>query len=113
MKTKRQIQNLIRHILLFIFGVAMLFPFLWMIATSMKTGSEVYTLSLFPKNPSLKNYVRLFESGNFPFWFLNSMYVGLVVTLSVLFFDSLVGYTLCKFNFKGKKLIFEIGRAHV
>ncbi len=108
MKTKRQIQNLIRHILLFIFGVAMLFPFLWMIATSMKTGSEVYTLSLFPKNPSLKNYVRLFESGNFPFWFLNSMYVGLVVTLSVLFFDSLVGYTLCKFNFKGKKLIFVL-----
>ena len=39
-------------------------------------------------------------------WFLNSLLVAGVTTLSVLFFDSLVGYTLSKFEFPGKNLIF-------
>jgi len=106
MRNKKLLQTTLRHVLLFLFGLAMLFPFIWMLATSLKSGAEVYSLSLIPDNPSFKNYLRLLSSGNFPFWFSNSMIVGLVVTLSVLFFDSLVGFTLSKYEFRGKKLIF-------
>ncbi|MDG1709266.1 MAG: carbohydrate ABC transporter permease, partial [Emcibacteraceae bacterium] len=39
-------------------------------------------------------------------WFLNSMFVAVVTTICVVFFDSLVGYTLAKFKFSGRKVIF-------
>ena len=105
MKSNKKI-NTIRIILLFCFGLLMLFPFVWMIATSLKQGREVYSLSLLAKNPSFNNYLRLFENSSFPIWFLNSVISGAWVTLSVLFFDSLVGYTFAKFKFRGKRLVF-------
>lgn len=108
MKRNTIVLSSIRYILLFIFGIAMIFPFIWMIATSLKSGVEVFSLSLMPKNPSMKNYLRLVSNGNFPYWFINSLYVGLVVTISVLFFDSLVGFTLSKYSFRGKQLIFVL-----
>ncbi len=106
MKTKTHITHFIRPIVLTIIGMLMLFPFFWMLATSFKQGLDVFNLSLIPANPSIANYIKLFSSSNFPWWFMNSLIVGLVVTGSVLFFDSLVGYTLCKYQFRGKKIIF-------
>lgn len=106
MRNSTRFTTILRHGLLFLFGLAMLFPFIWMLATSLKSGAEVYSLSLIPENPSFRNYVRLLTTGEFPYWFFNSLYVGMLVTLSVLFFDSLVGFTLCKYDFKGKRLIF-------
>ncbi len=87
-------------------GICMLFPFVWMLATSFKQGADVYNLSIIPAHPTFGNYLKLLKSSEFPWWFFNSFYVGMAVTVSVLFFDSLVGFTLCKYNFKGKKLIF-------
>lgn len=91
---------------LFIGALAMIMPLIFMFSTSLKIGEEVYSLSLWPSDPTLENYTYLFENSNFIIWFMNSFIVAIGVTLSVLFFDSLVGYTLCKFNFKGKKIIF-------
>lgn len=44
--------------------------------------------------------------GRFLRWFFNSMLVAIIVTLSNCFFDSLVGYTLAKFEFRGRYFIF-------
>ena len=87
-------------------GLLMIFPFVWMIATSFKQPWDVYNLSIIPPEPTLYNYQRLLEGSNFPRWFFNSFVVSTAVTLSVLFFDSLVGYALCKFKFRFKNLIF-------
>ena len=96
----------VRFILLVIFGLLMLFPFVWMLTTSIKQGREVYSLSLFVENPSISNYTRLFSNSYFARWFVNSFIAGTIVTVSVLFFDSLMGYTFAKHNFRGKHLIF-------
>jgi multiple sugar transport system permease protein len=77
-----------------------------MFSTSLKVGEEVYNLSLIPAEPTLENYVYLFDNSEFFTWFFNSFVVAIGVTVSVLFFDSLIGYTLCKFDFRGKKIIF-------
>lgn len=103
---KKHKLHLLTHVLLLIFGLAMLFPFFWMIATSFKQGRDVFNLSLIPQNPTLANYTRLMTGSTFPRWFVNSLLCGFLVTVSVLFFDSLVGYTFAKFKFRGKKLIF-------
>jgi multiple sugar transport system permease protein len=92
--------------LLFLGGIVMITPLLFMISTSLKDSSEVYNLTLIPDAPTLDNYVFLFSETNFGRWFLNSLVVAFVVTVSVLFFDSLVGYTLAKFRFRGRPIIF-------
>jgi len=92
--------------LLFLGGVLMVLPFVYMLLTSLKENAEVYQLSLLPRAPTLANYRRLAAASGFPRWFLNSLVIGVLTTLSVLFFDSLVGYTLAKFRFRGRRLVF-------
>jgi multiple sugar transport system permease protein len=92
--------------LLFLGGVVMVIPFAYMLGASFKGNSEIYELSLLPREPTLDNYRRLFERSGFPRWFANSLLIGTVTTASVLFFDSLVGYTLAKFRFRGRYLVF-------
>ena len=101
-------KNPLVYIILGVGGLLMVFPFIWMVATSFKQPWDVYSLALIPSEPTLNNYQRLLENSNFVRWFYNSFLVGGLVTLSVLFFDSLVGYTLCKFNFKFQNLIFIV-----
>jgi multiple sugar transport system permease protein len=91
---------------LFLGGVVMVLPFVYMLATSFKDNSEVYELSLLPRYPTLDNYVELFEKSAFPRWFVSSLLTSIATTISVLFFDSLVGYTLAKFRFRGRPLVF-------
>ena len=92
--------------LLLLGGVLMVLPFVYMLSTSLKQNVEVYELSLLPRAPTLANYRRLAAASGFPRWFLNSLVIAVLTTLSVLVFDSLVGYTLAKFRFRGRRLVF-------
>jgi multiple sugar transport system permease protein len=92
--------------LLLLGGVLMVMPFVYMLSTSLKENAEVYQLSLLPRSPTLANYRRLTAASGFPRWFLNSLVIAVLTTLSVLVFDSLVGYTLAKFRFRGRRLVF-------
>ena len=93
-------------VLLLAGGILMVMPFAYMLSTSLKTNAEVYELSLLPRAPTLENYRRLGGASGFPRWFLNSLAIAVVTTASVLFFDSLVGYTLAKFRFRGRRVVF-------
>lgn len=92
--------------ILTVVGFLMVFPFLWMIATSLKTGTDIYNISLIPETISFKNYLTVLETSNFAKWFLNSFIIAVITVISVLFFDSLVGYAFAKLQFKGKKISF-------
>jgi multiple sugar transport system permease protein len=94
------------YVVLTVGGVITAFPFLWMVLTSLKTFSDVFQPGIFPANPTFENYVQVLTKTGFLRWFANSIGVAAVTTLSVLFFDSLVGYTLAKMKFPGKELIF-------
>jgi multiple sugar transport system permease protein len=91
---------------LFLGGVVMLTPLLFMVSTSLKYSSDVYDLKLIPADPTLDNYVQVLSDGRFLRWFINSISIATIVTLSNVFFDSLVGYTLAKFEFRGRYLVF-------
>jgi multiple sugar transport system permease protein len=93
-------------VLLLAGGILMVMPFVYMLSTSLKSNAEVYELSLLPRAPTLANYRRLAGASGFPRWFLNSLAIAVVTTASVLFFDSLVGYTLAKFRFRGRRVVF-------
>jgi multiple sugar transport system permease protein len=105
---RRDAGTLAAYLILSAFAVVMVFPFLWMLSSSFKDVSQIYKMKFLPSNPTLDNYKYiLFRKGSlFPQWFLNSAVVAFCTTASVLFFDSLLGYTLSKFRFPGKKVIF-------
>jgi multiple sugar transport system permease protein len=92
--------------LLFLGGVVMMTPLLFMFSTSLKSAGQVYDLRLIPDQPSFANYVKVLSDGRFSRWFLNSVGIATIVTLSCLFFDSLVAYTLAKFRFPGRQAVF-------
>lgn len=87
-------------------GIIMMTPIIFMFSASFKYNDEIYELTLLSSEPTLSNYIYLFQNTQFLSWMINSFIVAIIVTLSVLFFDALVGYTLCKYKFKGRKLIF-------
>ena len=94
------------YALLSLGAVFMVFPFVWMILTSLKTGADVYSFSMIPNPATTQNYSFVFTRTDFVRWFLNSIFVAVMVVSSVLMFDTLVGYTLCKMQFRGKQLVF-------
>lgn len=98
--------QILRWGLLFIGGILMVMPIAYMISTSLKWPHEVYNVNLVPEEPTLENYTYVLEDGRFYLWFINSIIIAVVTTASNLLFDSLVGYTLCKFKFPGRQIVF-------
>ncbi len=94
------------YLLLTLGGIFMVFPFVWMLLTSLKPFFEIFRLTVLPSEPTLANYQQVLTQTNFLRWFANSLLVATATTLSVLFFGSLVGYTLAKLRFPGRNLIF-------
>ena len=99
-------RQFMRWLILFIGGILMILPVVYMLSTSLKWPHEIYDLSLVPKEPHLENYTYVLEDGRFYSWFLNSLIIAIITTFSNIIFDSLVGYTLCKFRFPGRYIIF-------
>ncbi|RJF73650.1 carbohydrate ABC transporter permease [Deinococcus cavernae] len=105
-RRKLDVKTLLAYLVLTLGVVVTMFPFAWMILTSLKGVQEIFQLNFIPQEPTLGNYSEVLTKTKFLVWFGNSLLVAGITTVSVLFFDSLVGYTLAKFDFPGKNLIF-------
>jgi multiple sugar transport system permease protein len=92
--------------LLFLGGVVMVTPLLFMFSTALKESAEVFDLRLIPASPTLGNFWAVQSDGRFTRWFVNSLVIATLVTLSNVFFDGLVGYVLAKFRFPGRGIVF-------
>jgi trehalose/maltose transport system permease protein len=87
--------------------VVSVFPFVYAVSTSFKTGSALFESTLLPKTVSVANYVSLFTLAEQPFGrhILNSIMVSVaVVTLSLLI-GVTASYALGRINFKGRGLL--------
>lgn len=104
--SRRNMGQFIRWVLLFGGGILMVMPIVFMISTSLKFPFEVYNLNLIPEEPTIENYTYVLEDGRFYGWFINSLVIAILTTVSAVFFDALVGYALCKFKFPGRYLVF-------
>ncbi|WP_412030334.1 carbohydrate ABC transporter permease [Deinococcus yunweiensis] len=100
------VKTVLAYVVLSVGIVITLFPFMWMLLTSLKGFQELFNLAILPTAPTLDNYHQVLTGTKFSVWFGNSLLVAGVTTLSVLFFDSMAGYALAKFQFPGKNLIF-------
>ena len=101
-----------RQILLWIAVVAImvfcLFPFYWLINTSLKTGQDLATAKIFPPHPSFDNYKSIFEDSNFTTALRNSVIVSAITTVLALTIGSFAGYALARLRFRGKFIMLAI-----
>jgi len=96
------------YLVLTVAGITFIYPFLWMIAASLKPEIEIGSLGLWSKNFSLESYRLVVQK--IPIWraLFNSLFVSSCVTVSVIFFGSIVGYALSRLNFWGRNLILGV-----
>jgi multiple sugar transport system permease protein len=100
----------VKHLVLFGGTVLMVLPFIWMLSTSFKPSSEVLSWPprFIPKTWTLDNYVNVFKTAPFVRFFLNSLLVSTVSTVSILITSTLAGYIFGKFDFPLKNLLFML-----
>src|SRR6186997_781375 len=85
-----------------------LFPFYWLINTSLKTGADLSGANLVPPNPTLDNYTSIFKDSAFTMALRNSAIVAGSVTLFSLVIGSFAGYALARLHLPFKFLILAI-----
>ncbi|NMB24647.1 MAG: carbohydrate ABC transporter permease [Firmicutes bacterium] len=98
----------IARLLLFMGALAMLLPFIWMLSTSLKPANEVITWppQFIPRHPTFNNYVEAMGAAPFLRFFLNSLLVSSISTVSILLTSSLSGFIFAKYRFPGRDIIF-------
>jgi trehalose/maltose transport system permease protein len=85
-----------------------LFPFYWLINTSLKTGQDLSSANLVPPSPSLDNYESIFENSDFTTALRNSVIVAGATTFLALVIGSFAGYALARLRFRFKFLLLAI-----
>ena len=93
-----------------VMALIVLFPFYWMIISSLKTLDE-YRLSVptfWPQRMMLRNYVDAFTTANLGRLFINTMIVGVVSTLLSLVITVLSAFAFARLEFKGRETMFAL-----
>jgi len=85
-----------------------LFPFYWLVNTSLKTGPDLSTSALLPPNPTLDNFESIFNDSNFTTALKNSAIVALTTTALALIVGSFCAYALARLRIRFKFLILAI-----
>lgn len=104
-----KIKNFLSHIILISLSILALFPFLWLISTSLKGGGEnifAYPPKFIPTDFTFENYTGVWGKVDFIRYFVNSAIVAGFTVILNLIFSSLAAYPLARMEFKGKKIAF-------
>ena len=98
----------LNYLFLIIMAAIVLFPFYWMIISSLKSLDEyrMSTPTFWPKVILFSNYVDAFTTANLGRLFVNTMIVGIVSTILSLIITILTAFAFARLEFKGKDLLF-------
>lgn len=98
----------VTQLILILLALMSLFPFIWMLGSSLKENSEMFTYppQLFPDIPRWMNYVEAVTSVNFGQGFLNSIKLAVINTVGQVLTSAMAGYALGKLKFKGSNWVF-------
>ena len=107
-KIQKVLVNIVVYAILVIVAIVIIFPFYWMINSSLKDLAE-YKRSLptfWPEVVHFENYVRAFEQAELGKLFLNTVFVGVVSTLLSLVITILSAFDFARLEFKGRDMMF-------
>ena len=106
---KKIIEKITIHSVLIFISVLSIFPFIWLISTSLKGNSEnifAYPPSIIPTDFTWANYAGVWQKVDFIGYFINSMIVAGGTVILNLILSAMAGYPLARMEFKGKKITF-------
>ncbi len=90
-------------------AVICLFPFVWLISSSLKTQDTIFSdMGLIPKTFEFANYVQAWTQGNFGQFFINSIFYTITVILFLIIFASMAAYAFSRLEFFGKDFFFYL-----
>lgn len=107
-RVKGQVSLGVRYLVLGIVTVVMVVPLLMALDNSFKPESEIFAVPfrIIPSRFAWQNYVLPFQQANFGRYFVNSLIVAVTQTLGALLFCSMAGYSLAKFHYPGRTVLF-------
>ncbi len=109
MTFKINFRNIPIHATLILISLLSIFPFIWLLSTSLKGGGEnifAYPPTIIPKDFTWANYTGVWHRVDLMRYFINSMIVAGGTVLLNLILSALAGYPLARMEFKGKKITF-------
>ena len=103
--------RVVLYTVIVILGLVFIFPFFWMVISSVKLNKDVLAIPIrfFPPEWNWKSYVNVFTKFpdfNFPRFILNSIIVTALAVILCLFFSVTSGYGFAKYRFRGNNLLF-------
>lgn len=108
---KTRTGRIVNYILLSLWGLIVLFPFYWMILTSVK-GYGAYNSEYVPKfftlSPTMENYITAFTAVPLAKYFLNTFIFTVITTLLMMVVVILSAFAFARLSFKGKDLVFSL-----
>ncbi|MEU9314622.1 MULTISPECIES: carbohydrate ABC transporter permease [unclassified Streptomyces] len=109
-KKARNPKRVLVYVLLSAGLLIMSAPFLWMAVSAFKTQADLTASPpvWLPTEWTLENFRELLDKLDLPLYFMNSVIVAVLVTVSNLVFCSMLGYALAKLNFAGRNKIFGL-----
>ena len=107
----RRVVKLVLHILLIAVSIVMLYPLLWMLASSFRTNGEILNnLSIIPESLSPRNYIAGWNALRFSFgtfaW--NSLVIAILTVVGNVMSCSITAFAFARLNFRGRKFWFAI-----
>lgn len=110
-RIRRRYGNILIYVLLFIWAVVVLFPFYWMVLTSVKSyGSynSEHVPRFFTLSPTLQNYVDAFTTVPLGGYLLNTLVFTVITTALMLAVIILAAFAFARLEFRGKNLVFTL-----
>ncbi len=108
---KNKIQKAVTYILLTIWALIVLFPFYWMILTSVKSYGAYnaeHTPAFFTLSPTIQNYVDAFTTVPLVGYLLNTVIFAVITTAIMVVVSTLAAYAFARLDFRGKNLVFTL-----
>ena len=108
--TKKITKSILLHLVIYFLAFITIIPFIWMILTSLKDMSEifVYPPKWFPSRFKIENYANSFDAAPFDRYYINSLFVAVIVTLGQLITCSMAAFAFARLRFRGNKILFFI-----
>ena len=108
---RERVQKAVIYILLGLWALIVLFPFYWMVLTSVKSYSAYnseYIPTFFTLQPTLQNYVDAFTAVSLGRYFLNTLIFTLITTAVMLVVVTLAAFAFARLEFPGRQLAFTL-----
>lgn len=102
------LRSIAKFLFLSLFLVVVLFPFYWMVITSLKpTQADIYAypIQYWPANPSLNNYRTILRKENFSNYFFNSLTISTAAGCLAVFVGMFASYVIARYRFRGRSAL--------